>query len=274
MTKSLNTYSGKLFDMHCHPGFSSHAQDLLNEAASLGIGGFGNVVTPQEYDSLGALAQNLPDGFMVGAGLHPWWVEDNPEFEKVLHQVCEQINATTFIGEVGLDGSPYFAETFLAQKEVFLTLLMQVAKKNQAVLSIHSSKAASVVLDLLEQSGICPCFADSSPAQSEIAVIFHWFNGSGEELKRALEKGCYFSVNMRMLNTKRGRAYVAQIPENKLLLETDLPQRENQELSALEWRGVLEETLIELAEIRKTEVQSLGNALEQTSKKLLGMKHA
>lgn len=36
---------------------------------------------------------------------------------------------------------------------------------------------------------------------------------------------CYFSVNERMLGTKRGREYARQIPLDKLLIETNA--REN-----------------------------------------------
>ncbi len=301
MKESAYTYSGQLFDMHCHPGFSSCAYELLSQAADLGISGFGNVVTPQEYESIINQAEKLPYGFVLGAGLHPWWVENTGAFEETLQRACTNAELSPFIGEVGLDGSERFAAAFSAQKEAFLALLKIIAKKEWAVLSIHSSKAASEVLDLLEKSGVfaerattweaetvafaqdisggisayetkgeTPAhkIAEKSSAQ-EIVVIFHWFNGSGEELKRALDAGCYFSVNKRMLNTKRGRAYAIQIPEERLLLESDLPSSEDQAFSAFEWRRVLEETLEELALLRKTDVLTLGNILEQTSKKIL-----
>ena len=87
------------------------------------------------------------------------------------------------------------------------------------VLSVHAVKSVGVALDLMESVGLVAPGAPQAPQNPQgTAVIFHWFSGSGVELARAIECGCYFSINPRMLSTKRGRAYVQQIPEEKLLL--------------------------------------------------------
>mgnify|MGYP004492342999 CR=1 FL=1 len=80
--------------------------------------------------------------------------------------------------------------------------------------TLNNSVANVAVLDVLERHG----------ATRSNACILHWFSGSSQELARARELGCHFSVNPNMLATKRGRAYVRQIPPNRLLLETDLPE--------------------------------------------------
>ena len=82
------------------------------------------------------------------------------------------------------------------------------------MISIHAVRSATAVLDVLERRH----------ATRSSACILHWFSGSSQELARARELGCHFSVNPNMLATKRGRAYVRQIPPNRLLLETDLPE--------------------------------------------------
>ena len=86
------------------------------------------------------------------------------------------------------------------------------------MLSVHAVKSVGVALDLMESVGLVAPGAPQAPQNPQgTAVIFHWFSGSGVELARAIECGCYFSINPRMLSTKRGRAYVQQIPEEKLL---------------------------------------------------------
>ena len=100
-------------------------------------------------------------------------------------------------------------------------------------------------------------------------IIFHWFSGTGEDLTRARRLGCYFSINERMLQSRRGRAYATQIKEEHLLLETDFPLKPNAVCSAKDIRSSLEATLGELAGLRKASKQALGEITAQTSEKLL-----
>jgi len=51
----------------------------------------------------------------------------------------------------------------------------------------------------------------------------HWFTGSKAEAQRALELGCYFSINAAMLESERHASMTAVIPLDRLLTETDGP---------------------------------------------------
>lgn len=101
-------------------------------------------------------------------------------------------------------------------------------------------------------------------------VIFHWFSGSGNELVRARKAGCYFSVNEMMLATRRGRAYAKQIPEDRLLLETDAPPELGAPYTAEALLGQLDRTLDALAEIRDVPKCKLAQTIAATSALLLG----
>ena len=46
--------------------------------------------------------------------------------------------------------------------------------------------------------------------------------------RRAVDLGCYFSVNATMLAHDRGRALVQNIPSQRLLTETDAPLTEGE----------------------------------------------
>lgn len=81
------------------------------------------------------------------------------------------------------------------------------------MLSIHSVKAAGVVIDELEKAGT---FKNN-------ICIFHWFTGTVTERRRAIEAGAWFSINPRMLKTKSGQETIKMIPADRLLLETDAP---------------------------------------------------
>ena len=114
---------------------------------------------------------------------------------------------------VGLDFTPRREGTFETQLDAFERIVDTCCAQGGKVISIHAVRSATAVLDVLERHG----------ATRSNACILHWFSGSSQELARARELGCHFSVNPNMLATKRGRAYVRQIPPGRLLLETDLP---------------------------------------------------
>ena len=58
---------------------------------------------------------------------------------------------------------------------------------------------------------------------SNCIVILHWFTGSSTDVKRALGLGCYFSVNQEMLTNPRHAKWVADLPIDRILTETDGP---------------------------------------------------
>ena len=51
----------------------------------------------------------------------------------------------------------------------------------------------------------------------------HWFTGKESELKRAINLGCYFSVNSKMLDSSGGKRLIQKVPVNRILVETDAP---------------------------------------------------
>jgi TatD DNase family protein len=99
------------------------------------------------------------------------------------------------------------------QKQVFQHVLQRCAEVGGKVITIHSVRAAKAVLDHVE----------SFLPPSRGKVVLHWFTGTKAEARRALELGCYFSINAAMLDNERHAPTVALIPFDKLLTETDGP---------------------------------------------------
>ena len=201
-----------LVDMHCHLDFSSDMAALARLAQAHGVAAFSNTVTPEGYLAASKELAGFPN-VRVGVGLHPWWVADGRCGAEQVDLACELIQETRFVGEVGLDFVPRREGTFEAQLDAFERIVDVCCAQGGKVISIHAVRSATAVLDVLERHS----------ATHGNACILHWFSGSSQELVRARELGCHFSINPAMLTTKRGRAYVRQIPPNRLLLETDLP---------------------------------------------------
>ena len=171
----------------------------------------------------------------LGLGLHPWWVGED---ETSLDQFLELLPATRFVGEIGLDFSPRFEATDDMQIEAITRILNACAEQGDKIISIHCVQAYDELLGILDSTGVC----------DSCQVIIHWFSGTSDQLMYAYRIGCCFSVGPRMLSTKRGRAYVRQIPRERIFLETDAPLVDAKVENFLpvpfdfeEWRELLEE---------------------------------
>ena len=233
----------QLFDAHCHLDLMTGPNAVAHEAATMGLEFFDCGVDPRDFATANKHASSSPN-IIAGVGLHPWWIADGRCGAAEVDLLCELASRERFIGEVGLDFSPRFAGTEGIQTQTFERLCQTLSQSplHGRALSIHAVQAAGAALNILESSGLLKD-APSSPT-----IIFHWFSGTSDELVRARGAGCYFSVNERMLATKRGREYARQIPLNRLLLETDAPVEPSAKTSARQ----LVDSLIRTSEIIAT----------------------
>lgn len=196
-------------DCHCHLDLFEDHIKLLRECDQKKI----NVLTvtnaPCVWQRNCELA--MPYKYIrVALGLHPQLAEERMNelglFEKYIKE-------TRFIGEIGLDGSKEYINSFKAQEEVFKSILKLCSNYNDKILSVHSRNAArNVVMNLKAYYPI-----------EKGKVILHWYSGALNDAIDAVNYGCYFSVNERMLQTKSGVRLINNIPKNKILTETDGP---------------------------------------------------
>lgn len=215
------------FDAHCHLNLMSDPNAIVRETVTMGLGLFDCGFDPRDFATANKRASSSPN-IIAGAGLHPWWIADGRCGAAEVNLLCELASRERFIGEIGLDFSSRFAGTEGVQTQAFERLCQALSQHPLAgrVLSIHAVRAAGATLDILESSGLLKNDPNSP------TIIFHWFSGTSDELVRARNAGCYFSVNERMLASKRGREYARQILLDRLLLETDAPAEANTETSA------------------------------------------
>lgn len=244
------------FDAHCHLDLMAGPDAVAREAVAMRLGLFDCGVDPRNFAPADKRASTSPN-IIAGVGLHPWWIADGRCGTAEVYLLCELASRERFIGEVGLDFSPRLAATEGIQTQAFERLCQTLSRHPLAgrALSIHAVRAAGAALDILESNGLLEDTPDSP------VIIFHWFSGTSDEFVRARNAGCYFSVNERMLATKRGREYARQIPLNRLLLETDAPAEPGAETSARR----LIDSLIRTSEI----IASLKNCAAESVKSVV-----
>ena len=211
-------------------------------------------VRPRSYkQTCNAIAAlSCADTIIPGIGFHPWLISDNTidtlEFEAGLRSIAH----ARVIGEIGIDATvrgvgrdPEQAQVILAkQRACFERICYAVrdAVQNGSVqydnvqhdevqsggvqsdvqhtapcakkiLSIHAAGTRENIVDILKTTGVLEC----------ATCIFHWFSLDSIQLCDARSQGCMFSVNTRMLASRKGKNYAAQLPLTQLLLETDMP---------------------------------------------------
>lgn len=195
-----------LIDLHCHLDLYENPQkvaSLCDDSTYI----LSVTTTPKAWFGTKKLVESRTR-IRTALGLHP----------QIAHERCDElelfdllINETKYIGEVGLDGSKALKEFQPIQKKVFEHIVIKANQSDSKILTIHSYQAVDDVLDCLNRY-----FSNGVP-------ILHWYTGSETQLKRAIDSGCYFSVNQRMLSNQKGRQLIGKIPKERILTETDGP---------------------------------------------------
>ena len=163
--------------------------------------------TPMAWRGTTAAFGKVPR-IRVALGLHPELVaERHHEVDSLVQLIPE----ARYVGEIGIDGSPAHRSSLSLQRTILDRILEACASYGGRILSMHSRRAASDVLDALAKH----------PAAG--VAVLHWFSGTRRELDRAIELGCWFSVGPAMLAGAKGRALVGAMPRERVLTETDGP---------------------------------------------------
>lgn len=196
-----------MIDFHCHLDLYPNSSEIVRTCLEKKLYVLAVTTTPSAWRISNTLGAGN-DRIKTALGLHPQLAHERekelPLFDKLLVNV-------RYVGEIGLDGSPELKKTWNTQLRVFNYILNSCQKGGGKIMSIHSRRAVSAVLDCLDEhpkSGI---------------PILHWYSGSIKELERAVDLGCWFSVNPAMAKSKSGMRIIQNIPKNKLLTETDGP---------------------------------------------------
>ena len=257
----------QFFDAHCHLDLMAGPDAVAREAVAMGLGLFDCGVDPRNFAPADKRASTNPN-IIVGVGLHPWWITDGRCGTAEVNLLCELASRERFIGEVGLDFSPRFAGTEEIQTQSFERLCQTLSQNPLAgrVLSIHAVRAAGATLDILESNGLLKDTPNSP------TIIFHWFSGTSDELVHARHTGCFFSINERMLATKRGREYARQIPLNRLLLETDAPAEPDAEASARQLVDSLIRTSEAIAALKNCSAESVKSVVLENSRSIFNFR--
>lgn len=196
-----------MIDLHCHLDLYPDPRAVTAACVERRLYVLSVTTVPSAFEGTQALAP--ADGRIKTAlGLHPELaaarVGELPLFEQLLPR-------TRYVGEIGLDGSRDHRATLDTQRGIFADLLRLCARAGGRIMSLHSRGAAGIILDALE----------AEPAAG--IPILHWYNGSGKQIARAADIGCWFTIGPTMLASERGRTAVTAMRRDRVLPESDGP---------------------------------------------------
>jgi TatD DNase family protein len=173
-------------------------------------------IQPRELEDLGAAvlavtrsieewrlaAMRADELTLWGIGCHPGLPEAIGAFRK--GDFDEALRSASFVGEVGLDRR---SRVPMDRQIEVLTAVLTCVQRTPRPVTIHSTGATRLVLELLE----------NHPIQG---AILHWWRGTESETRKAIELSCFFSLNgHEVANPKT----IDLIPPERVLTETDFP---------------------------------------------------
>jgi len=241
-----------LIDFHCHVDLYPDPPALIAECDRLGIRTLAVTTTPKAWPQNKKWTESSTH-VRPALGIHPQVIAER---ERELPLFEQYLSEARYVGEVGLDAGPQHYQSFDAQTRVFRRVLELCALHRGRILSVHSVRATSKLLDAVEE--LLP--ADRG------TVVLHWFSGSKAEARRAADLGCYFSINRAMLEGKRSDL-VQSIPRDRLLTETDGPFTRVEERCARP--ADIPATLVSLASLVGVGIEELSNQLTSNLRTLV-----
>jgi TatD DNase family protein len=141
-------------------------------------------------------------------GLHP--EKANDELQPMIDIIEENSKQIFGIGEIGLDKTYISAEDgFNRQTQVFQKML-SLAEKIRKPVSIHSRKTLDEIFSIL-------------PSYRISGILLHWFAGSKQQLKKAMELGYFVSYGPALVYSQDKQILLSQTKHDKILFETDGP---------------------------------------------------
>lgn len=252
----------QLFDTHAHldeDAFESDRDDVIERARSSGVVGIVSVGTTADSSQRTVELSRQYNGVYAAVGIQPNYVaEAQPGDWERIETLAEE-DGVVAIGETGLDRYWDFAP-FDQQQEYFERHLA-LARQRDLPFIVHCRESERDVVSQLQ----------AAAAGGTLSGVMHSFCGDLETARECLKLGLYISF-AGMLTFKKNdelRAVAAEIPLDRLLIETDAPY-----LAPQPKRGkrnepaLVEHTLRCLAEVRDLSPDELAAQTTSNARRL------
>ncbi|AZB44706.1 TatD family deoxyribonuclease [Bacillus sp. FJAT-42376] len=253
-----------LFDTHAHLNAVQYEEDLeevIDRAKEEGVEKI--VVVGFDTETI-TRAMELTEKYefiYAAVGWHPVDAIDMKDEDLLWIKELAAHPKVVAIGEMGLDYH-WDKSPKDIQKEVFRKQIA-LAKEVKLPIIIHNRDATADVMEILKEEG-----AD------EVGGIMHCFTGSPETAKECIDMNFYISLGgpVTFKNAKKPKETAADIPLDRLLIETDCPY-----LTPHPYRGKRNEpgyvkyVAEQIAELRGMTYEEIARITTENAKKCFGI---
>ncbi len=205
-----------LVDSHCHLDFKDFADELDDVVARADNAGIGRMVTictrVRQFDKVLAIAERYEQVF-CSVGTHPHNAGDESDISTDMLVKLARHPKVVAIGEAGLDY--YYDQAPRDLQAQGLRRHIAAARETGLPLVIHARDAdADMAAILREEMG-----------QGAYSAILHCFSSGRDLALTGIELGFYvsFSGILTFKTADALRAIAADLPRDRLLVETDAP---------------------------------------------------
>lgn len=141
-------------------------------------------------------------------GIHPGKADE--KLEPILELINQNIGGIAGIGEIGLDSTYISSESEFQRQEHLFRGQLAIAEKIQKPISIHSRKTLDKIYEII-------------PSYSLRGMVLHWFDGSKQQLTKAMDLGFFVSFGPLLVYAKDKQVLLSKTEINRILVETDGP---------------------------------------------------
>lgn len=228
-----------------------------------------NGTSERDWSAVAALAAEHA-WVLPSFGLHPWQVPARTP--RWLDKLRTHLDAHpgAGVGEIGLDC--WIEGHDLADQTTVFTAQLALAAERDLPVTIHCIQAWGALAEIIRTHPLPAC-----------GFLIHAYGGSMEMMREFAKRGAYFSFSPYFLHERKAaqRAVFAAIPEDRLLVETDVPDlRPPDEQNShplhdetgtpLNHPANIEVAYAALAKIRGMDVESLTAIVAENFRRIFG----
>ncbi|MHB8741752.1 MAG: TatD family hydrolase [Sulfuricaulis sp.] len=203
-----------LVDSHCHLNFeplNADLGDVLQRARDNGVGNMLCVSVTLETFPEVRLQAHAHAHVFASVGVHPNETEGRePSVSELVDLAGDK--RVVAIGETGLDY--YRSQGDMTWQQERFRHHIRAAKQSGKPLIIHTREAAADTLRVMHEEGA-----------ADIGGVMHCFTENWDVARAALDLNFYISFSgiVTFRNAAALREVAKQVPEDRLLIETDAP---------------------------------------------------
>ncbi len=254
-----------LSDTHCHLemlGDPKEVEEIIARARETGLVLMVTIGTDlPSSQKASEYAQTYPEVYAT-VGMHPHEVKTaTPEIFDQFRELIRSNSKIRGIGETGLDF--YYDHSPRETQRSYFAGHIQLAKETGLPVIVHSRNAAEETIEILKKENA-----------AEAGGIIHCFTENLDMARKAIEMNFMISFSgiITFKTSTDLQETAAQIPLDKILIETDAPF-----LSPIPFRGKKNEPMRvkqvaeKIAEIKKIPLEEVEWVTTQNAKKIYGI---